>query len=137
MDRTKALGVVSRSFWRRPNNPCLILHIQIHLFLRFSREAPSGRLLGDGDGNHTERLPLFRSKLVGVDKIDSLILAIQRELQQHNLDTFQVEVSPGGPKVTVVGCTLCRKPFGTTNQLIARLAEDAIPALFARLRKKT
>jgi Ser/Thr protein kinase RdoA (MazF antagonist) len=71
-----------------------------------------------------------------MDKIDSLIVAIQRELQQHNWDTFQVEASPGGPLVTVVGCTVCRKQIGTTNQLIAHLANDAIPALFTRLRAK-
>jgi hypothetical protein len=69
------------------------------------------------------------------DKIDSLIAAIQREIRQHSWETFQVEIEPGGRKVTVPGCPLCKQQLGTTNQFIEHLAE-AIPVLFAKLRAK-
>jgi hypothetical protein len=46
------------------------------------------------------------------DKIDELIVAIQREIKHHDLDTFPLEVKPG-KQVTVTGCPRCQKHFGT------------------------
>jgi hypothetical protein len=68
-------------------------------------------------------------------KIDDLILALQREIRSHSWSTFQVEVEPGGAKMTVPGCPLCQEQLATNSQFIEHLA-DAIPALFARLRTK-
>ena len=70
-----------------------------------------------------------------MDKMDQLVIAIQREIRRHSWDTFQVEVSPGGKKVTVPGCSHCLVQIGTADQFLDHLAE-AIPALFARLRTK-
>jgi hypothetical protein len=70
-----------------------------------------------------------------MDKIDALLAAIQLELKQHEWTHFS-EVIDSGQKVTVPGCAVCRKHIGTTTQFIEHLAEDAMPALFARLRKK-
>jgi hypothetical protein len=71
-----------------------------------------------------------------VYKIDSLIVAIQKELKRYDWDCFSVEVEPEGRKVTLPGCPLCRKQFGTTATFLDHLADDAIPALFERLRAK-
>jgi hypothetical protein len=70
------------------------------------------------------------------DKIDALIVAIQRELKRHNWDYYSSEVEPGGRRVTVPGCSTCRKPCNTTTQFIEHLADDAIPELFSRLQTK-
>lgn len=70
-----------------------------------------------------------------MDKIDSLIVAIQRELKQHCWTHFAEEI-PSGQKIIVPGCPACRKQIATTTQFIEHLADDAIPALFARLRSK-
>jgi hypothetical protein len=70
-----------------------------------------------------------------MDKIDSLIVAIQRELKQHSWTHFAEEI-PSGQKITVPGCPACRKQIATTTQFIEHLADDAIPALFARLRSE-
>jgi hypothetical protein len=78
------------------------------------------------------------SDLRPMDKIDSLLLAIQQELRRHDWDTFQVELgSDDNRKVTVSGCPVCKKQVGTMPQFLDHLALDAVPALFARLRAKT
>ena len=72
-----------------------------------------------------------------MDKIDSLIAAIQRELRVHDWDSFQVELdTDDSRKITVAGCPACRKQIGTMPQFLDHLALDVIPALFARLRSK-
>jgi len=70
-----------------------------------------------------------------MDKIDSLVVAIQQEIRRHDWDTFQEEIEPGGRKVTVPGCPICRKQIGTMPQFLDHLA-DAIPRLFDKLRVK-
>jgi hypothetical protein len=71
-------------------------------------------------------------------KIDALITSIQQELRRHDWDSFAVPVDddePDGRKVIVSGCPACRKQIGTMPQFLDHLADDAIRALFARLRK--
>jgi hypothetical protein len=63
------------------------------------------------------------------DKIDQIVIAVQREIRSHSWDHFPIEIEPGGQKVTVPGCSLCQVQF------LDHLA-DAIPVLFARLRRK-
>ena len=75
-----------------------------------------------------------------MDKIDALISAIQKEIRLHDWDSFAVPVDddePDGRKVVVAGCPACRKQIGTMPQFLDHLADDAIPALFERLRKKS
>jgi hypothetical protein len=74
-----------------------------------------------------------------LNKIDSLILAIQGELRRHDWDSFPVPVDddePDGQKVVVSGCSVCRKQIGTMPQFLDHLADDAIPLLFEKLRVK-
>jgi hypothetical protein len=74
-----------------------------------------------------------------MDKIDSLLAAIQKELKKHDWDSFAVpldEDEPDGRKAVVSGCPACRQQIGTMPQFLDHLADDAIPALFARLRAK-
>jgi len=74
-----------------------------------------------------------------MDKIDALISAIQKEIRRHDWDTIMVPVDddePNRQRITVPGCPLCRKQIGTMPQFLDHLADDAIPALFARLRMK-
>jgi len=74
-----------------------------------------------------------------VDKIDALIVEIQKEIRLHDWDSFSVPVDddePDGRKVVVAGCPICRKQIGTMPQFLDHLADDAIPALFARLSSK-
>ena len=74
-----------------------------------------------------------------MDKIDSLIVAIQREIRRHDWDSFAVPVDedePEGRKVVVSGCPACRKQIGTMPQFLDHLADDAIPLLFEKLRVK-
>jgi hypothetical protein len=75
-----------------------------------------------------------------VDKIDALIVALQKEIRRHDWDTISVPVEdaePNGRKVVVPGCPLCRKQIGTMQQFLDHLADDAIPALFKRLKKQS
>jgi len=70
-----------------------------------------------------------------MDKIDQIVIEVQREIRSHSWDHFPVEIEPGGQKVTVPGCSLCQVQIGTADQFLDHLA-DAIPVLFARLRAK-
>jgi hypothetical protein len=56
-----------------------------------------------------------------------LLKAIQDEIQRHNLSTFWKD------GVTQVGCSECRRVFGTVEQFKRHLAEEALPALLDRL----
>jgi hypothetical protein len=74
-----------------------------------------------------------------MDKIDSLIVAIQQEIRRHDWNSFAVPIDddePEGRKVVVSGCDACKKQIGTMPQFLDHLALDAVPALFARLRAK-
>jgi hypothetical protein len=75
-----------------------------------------------------------------VDRIGALIVEIQKEIRLHDWDSFSVPVDddePDGRKVVVSGCPACRKQIGTMPQFLDHLADDVIPALFQRLRKKS
>jgi hypothetical protein len=76
-----------------------------------------------------------------VDKIDALISEIRKEIRRHDWDSFPVPVDddePDGRKVVVSGCPVCKKQIGTMPQFLEdHLADDAIPALFQRLRNKS
>ena len=70
-----------------------------------------------------------------MDKIEQIVIAVQKEIRSHSWDHFQVEIEPGGQKVTVPGCSRCQAQIGTADQFLDHLA-NAIPVLFARLRAK-
>jgi len=65
-----------------------------------------------------------------------LLSALQREIRRHDFSTFIDEppsVARGGQGVCVPGCPTCRKRIQTMNQFLDHLANDAMPALIARL----
>jgi hypothetical protein len=72
-----------------------------------------------------------------VDKIDAPIVTIQSELKRHSWDTFAMKVELGGRKVIVPGCPRCLKLINTNTKFVEHFADDTIPVLFVRLRKKS
>ena len=61
---------------------------------------------------------------------DTIIKAVQTELQRHSFDTFLTErpsVAQGGKGVIVSGCPACKKQFQSLNQFVTHLSEDVIP----------
>jgi hypothetical protein len=61
---------------------------------------------------------------------DTIIKAVQTELQRHSFDTFSTErltVAQGGKGVVVSGCRACKKQFQSLNQFVTHLSEDVIP----------
>jgi hypothetical protein len=61
---------------------------------------------------------------------DTLIRAVQTELQKHSFDTFPDELplmSRGGRGVVVSGCPACKKRFQSLNQFVTHLSEDVLP----------
>jgi hypothetical protein len=58
-----------------------------------------------------------------------LLLALQTEIQKHNLSTFMDEKD----KVVITGCTLCRKRFGTVEQFKFHITDDVLPQLLDKL----
>jgi hypothetical protein len=65
-----------------------------------------------------------------------LLAAIQKEIQRHDLSYFVDEppsVAQGGKGVVVAGRPACRKRINTVPQFLDHLANDAMPALIARL----
>ena len=65
-----------------------------------------------------------------------LLRAIQQEIQRHDFSHFVDEppcIAEGGRGCVVPGCATCRKRFQTISQFLDHLANDAMPALFAKL----
>jgi hypothetical protein len=70
---------------------------------------------------------------------DTFLIALQREIQRHSLDTFvtdSLSVAEGGTGVVVTGCVACRKRFHTIPQFIDHLAYDVLPTFMDRVRKR-
>lgn len=61
-----------------------------------------------------------------------LLAAIQREIQRHDFDYF-TEVLPDGGRIVVPGCPSCKKRTNPSQEFLDHLAEDAMPALLAKL----
>jgi hypothetical protein len=59
-----------------------------------------------------------------------LLAALQLEIQQDTLSTFQDE--PGSKGVVVTGCPKCRKKFQTTGQFVEHITKDVLPAVIAK-----
>lgn len=61
---------------------------------------------------------------------DTIIAAVQAELQKHTFDFF-VDTPPsigqGGKGVQVPGCPTCKKRLNTVGQFIDHLYSDVIP----------
>lgn len=73
-------------------------------------------------------------------KKSDLLLALQREIRRHDLDTFVDEppsVAQGGRGVVVPGCPACKKRFGTIPQFLDHLTNDVLPALVDKLLVET
>jgi hypothetical protein len=62
-------------------------------------------------------------------KTSELLLAIQNEIQRHNLSTFMSKEH----KIVQTGCSLCERHFGTVEQFKRHLSEDVLPPLLDRL----
>jgi hypothetical protein len=58
-------------------------------------------------------------------KKSELLLAIQNEIQRHNLSTFMHEQH----RAVMIGCSFCRKHFGTVEQFKFHITEDVLPPL--------
>jgi hypothetical protein len=72
-------------------------------------------------------------------KKSDLLLALQLEIQRHDLSTFVDDppsVAQGGRGVVVPGCPCCRARFGTIGQFIDHLTKDVLPAFLDRLSGK-
>jgi hypothetical protein len=66
----------------------------------------------------------------------TLLAAIQKEIQRHDLSYFVDEppsVGEGGRGVVVSGCPSCRKRLNTVSQFLDHLTNDALPPLIDRL----
>jgi hypothetical protein len=66
----------------------------------------------------------------------SIVKAAQRELSRHSWEHFvdnPPSIAQGGKGVVVPGCPACQKRINTMSQFLDHLAEDAMPALIARL----
>jgi Fe-S oxidoreductase len=60
---------------------------------------------------------------------EKILAAAKSELLKHSLDTFKDDIPPS---VIVTGCPLCRRQFGTINQLMSHLADDVLPVILRR-----
>ena len=58
-----------------------------------------------------------------------LLLALQSEIQKHNLSTFMSDRH----KIVQTGCSICQKHFGTVEQFKRHLSEDVLPPLLDKL----
>jgi hypothetical protein len=62
---------------------------------------------------------------------DTIIKAVQAELQRHTFDTFMDEPPSnvrGGRGVVISGCPACKKPLQSVAQFMHHLVEDVLPA---------
>jgi hypothetical protein len=60
-----------------------------------------------------------------------LLAALQLEIQQHTLSTFNDE--PGQKGVVVTGCPKCRKKFQTIRQFVEHITSDVLPLVIAKV----
>jgi len=62
---------------------------------------------------------------------ETIIKAVQTELQRHTFDTFMDEppsIVRGGKGIVVSGCPACKKPLQSVAQFVHHLLEDVLPA---------
>jgi len=62
---------------------------------------------------------------------DTIISAVQAELQRHSFDTFLDEtpsLARGGKGVVISGCPACKKQMQSVAQFMRHLLEDVLPA---------
>ena len=61
---------------------------------------------------------------------ETIIAAVQSELQRHSWDFFVDEppaIGQGGEGVVVPGCPACRKRLNTLGQFMEHVSKDVIP----------
>lgn len=61
---------------------------------------------------------------------ETVIAAVQSELQRHNWDFFVDEppaIGQGGNGVVVPGCPACKKRLNTLGQFMEHISNDVIP----------
>jgi hypothetical protein len=66
---------------------------------------------------------------------EKILAAAKTELLKHSLGTFvdgPPSIAEGGKGVVVSGCPACSKAFGTVNQLMQQIADDALPVILRR-----
>jgi len=62
---------------------------------------------------------------------ETIISAVQAELQRHTFDTFMDEppsIVRGGKGVVISGCPACKKPLQSVAQFMHHLLQDVLPA---------
>ena len=62
---------------------------------------------------------------------ETIIKAVQTELQRHTFDTFMDEppsIVRGGKGIVVSGCPVCKKQMQSVNQFLRHLLEEVLPA---------
>jgi hypothetical protein len=62
-------------------------------------------------------------------KKSELLLAIQNEIQRHNLSTF----TSAEHRIVQTGCSICQKHFGTIEQFKQHPIEEILPPLLDKL----
>jgi hypothetical protein len=80
--------------------------------------------------------PISSQPNARMNEKSELLLALQREIQRHDLSTFVDEppsVAQGCRGVVVPGCPLCKKRFGTVGQYTDHLTKDILPAIINKL----
>ena len=66
---------------------------------------------------------------------DTIIAALQQELQRHTFDTFMDEppsIVRRGKVMVVSGCPACKKQMQSVAQFMHYLGEDVLPATIRR-----
>jgi hypothetical protein len=69
-----------------------------------------------------------------------LLVAIQKEIQRHDLSYFvdnPPSVAQGGKGVVVSGCPACKRRINTMVQFLDHLTQDVMPGLIDRLSTET
>lgn len=66
---------------------------------------------------------------------DTIIKAVQSELQRHTFDTYIDEypsIVRSGKGVVVSGCPTCKMKMQSLNQFMSHLLDDVLPATIRR-----
>lgn len=61
---------------------------------------------------------------------ETVIAAVQSELQHHNWDFFvdnPPAIGQGGKGVVIPGCPACRKRLNTLGQFMEHISKDVVP----------
>jgi hypothetical protein len=70
----------------------------------------------------------------------SIIAAVQEELEKHHWETFMDDTKPvwsGRRGVVRPGCQECREPISTFRQLMEHLSKDVLPGVIEAAAKQS